>query len=877
MVIEPVEKLRSVHCLLILLAILVVGCKSDKTDCGAVTKHTNIPEGYHVETIPYSVFKGIFDERLQYENIVSRGASIPIKREAQFYMDAWNDLFIQKLIKPEIEYLGLEVSDYEIDDMVFGEHPHSSLASMPFLCDENGVYQPEQAKKFVELIKGDTASDPKITWDVFVKDMVNEHQIKKLRSFVSSSFFVAPAEKKFYDKYLSTEIDFDYIFIPYSEANIIPSHDSLLLKLYKEYEDDYYKQEIRDITIVTIKPEVDSINHIDELKRFEGLKNFVGSDFRTLADKNESIKFYSADYNLNTAQKELLGFFEKGKVGDVKGPYLQDNSYRLMKIVEKYTAPDSVKVRHIMLRGEDTSLVAELMKKINENKEVFGQLAEKYSSDTRSNENGGEIGWIKPGDLVEPYNTACFSAPSDFYFEIESHNKRHIMHVMEISQTSQNHVLVDVLYMNIEPNDQDIKRMKKRANSISKKSKTGEDLLVKAVENRYATTNLQVINTHYFFDDIPNSTDMIQWSFKNNINRVSPPFFRDNLAYILTVTDIVSTGYIPFEKVRDIVRDDYIVLYRKDTLYNRIEPLVKKGGTLEDNGKILKKDVIGIKKMLLSTYNIPTLGVEYNLRGVLMGLEVGETSDLFKGDRGLFMVRKTAERKIKQTMDSETRLNNQFMANVSNDTYLGDIAKKAYPIINIAREQESYLLLKEYSDELPYDSIASREIIPAEYAFRDGNWALAVNGNSNFKGFVNFYENIEKETKQSRLAKIYAGICFIKLNENQKAIQVLSTIDETQDFYTSSIIPILLGDAYSFLEKNEEAIDSYKKALDNGNSPFFNGIAMHKLALLEYMLGNYNEAIKYCEMLIKTNVTHFNSQVMTELLYKLKEKEKSKN
>jgi len=187
------------------------------------------------------------------------------------------------------------------------------------------------------------------------------------------------------------------------------------------------------------------------------------------------------------------------------------------------------------------------------------------------------------------------------------------------------------------------------------------------------------------------------------------------------------------------------------------------------------------------------------------------------------------------------------------------------------------MLLKEYNDELPYDSTASKEIIPAEYAFRDENWALALNGNSDFKGFVNFYENIEKETKQSRLAKIYAGICFMKLNENQKAIQVLSTIGKTEDFYTPSIIPILLGDAYSFIGKNQEAIDSYKRAIDNSNSPFFSGIAMHKLALLDYMLGNYDEAIKYCEILINTNIKHFNSQVMTELLGALKEKKKNNN
>ena len=46
--------------------------------------------------------------------------------------------------------------------------------------------------------------------------------------------------------------------------------------------------------------------------------------------------------------------------------------------------------------------------------------------------------------------------------------------------------------------------------------------------------------------------------------------------------------------------------------------------------------------------------------------------DLFKGDKGVFMVRKS--RKIKQTMDLKLS-KQQFMANVSN-IYLGDITKK---------------------------------------------------------------------------------------------------------------------------------------------------------------------------------------------------------
>jgi tetratricopeptide (TPR) repeat protein len=252
-----------------------------------------------------------------------------------------------------------------------------------------------------------------------------------------------------------------------------------------------------------------------------------------------------------------------------------------------------------------------------------------------------------------------------------------------------------------------------------------------------------------------------------------------------------------------------------------------------------------------------------------MGMKVGQTSPLFKGDKGLFIVRKTAERKIKPKSTPQTRITNQYLADVQNDVHLGDISADAKAYMNFVRQQDSYLLLKRYENLLPEDKTAATAMITAEYAFREGKWEQSLNGTQTFKGFKEFISMTDKETKQSRLAKMYASICYMKLNDFKSAITLLSSIQPTEDYFMSSIIPILLGDAYAMTDKPQDAISHYKNAVEKGNSNFYLGIALHKLALHYYMIGDYNKTMEACRLLLERNVGHHHGQVLTELLKKL--------
>lgn len=98
----------------------------------------------------------------------------------------------------------------------------------------------------------------------------------------------------------------------------------------------------------------------------------------------------------------------------------------------------------------------------------------------------------------------------------------------------------------------------------------------------------------------------------------------------------------------------------------------------------------------------------------------------------------------------------------------------------------------------------------AEEFFRLDSFQLALNGDGVNPGFIKIAKNYSG-TPTGNLANFYAGVSYLKLNQNDKAVQYL------KEFSTDSK-PVqqraykLLGDAYGDLGKGAEALDYYKKA-----------------------------------------------------------------
>ena len=110
----------------------------------------------------------------------------------------------------------------------------------------------------------------------------------------------------------------------------------------------------------------------------------------------------------------------------------------------------------------------------------------------------------------------------------------------------------------------------------------------------------------------------------------------------------------------------------------------------------------------------------------------------------------------------------------------------------------------------PNEKNATEAMFRAEQYYRLDSARLALNGDNINAGFLKVIARYSG-TRAANLASFYAGSCYLKLGDYNNAVKYL------KDFSTSVQVLQerdygLLGDAYSELNRKEEAAEQYKKA-----------------------------------------------------------------
>ncbi|UKI46456.1 MAG: hypothetical protein L6V92_02055 [Phocaeicola vulgatus] len=144
---------------------------------------------------------------------------------------------------------------------------------------------------------------------------------------------------------------------------------------------------------------------------------------------------------------------------------------------------------------------------------------------------------------------------------------------------------------------------------------------------------------------------------------------------------------------------------------------------------------------------------------------------------------------------------------------------------------------------LPRQQKASAALFKGEQYFARDSFQLALNGNgADYDGF----EAIIKEygsTDAGNLAKAYAGICYAKLGENEKALNYLKSFSAS-DNMISPAVTIALGDCYVNMDNTKEGIKCFEKAAKDANNVVLAPIALKKAGIAYESLKQYKEAIK---------------------------------
>ena len=266
----------------------------------------------------------------------------------------WED-YVQKIIlNNEFEELGIEVTDKELGDILYGANPPQDLRQQ-FTDPNTGQYDANKAYEQIQQLRRqkNTALYKNFFGD-YLPALIRQRQREKLQSLLSNSAYVPKwvVEKANLESSQISSISFvntPYTTIPDSAVKVT---DDDINEFVNKRKDAFSQEKARGIEYVAFDagPSANDSNAVmqqlisvkDSFARAQDVKEFLTREYSQ-----------SAYYDSYISRKEIkipnIDTILKQPAGTVFGPYLDGGSYVMARVIGMKQWPDTIKSRHILI------------------------------------------------------------------------------------------------------------------------------------------------------------------------------------------------------------------------------------------------------------------------------------------------------------------------------------------------------------------------------------------------------------------------------------------------------------------------------------------------------------------------------------------------
>ncbi len=152
------------------------------------------------------------------------------------------------------------------------------------------------------------------------------------------------------------------------------------------------------------------------------------------------------------------------------------------------------------------------------------------------------------------------------------------------------------------------------------------------------------------------------------------------------------------------------------------------------------------------------------------------------------------------------------------------------------------------------------ESYKAEFYFAQDSFALALNGDGIYLGFLQIIEDYSG-TPIANSAEYYSGVCYMRLGDFESAIQHLNKFN-SNDPMVGPMATALIGDANMELGNTESAVKNYIAAANEASNEFLSPAFLMKAGQTYEILENYQEALNIYK---KINTEYYNTPQQREI------------
>ena len=608
-------------------------------------------------------YQSLIDEMTEMYKMQTGQTSLPDEYQAQIRQNVFNTMVQDIVLGEATEKIGMVVSPEELFDMVQGENISPLIQQMPmFVNQQTGAFDRNALLQFLKTIEDDNIATMPLDQQEQIQKARNfwlfwEKNIKRQRLEQKYTTLLAKAvgankldaKESFDENAKNADIVYtmqSYTTIPDSTIEVSKSE---IEKLYNERKEMFKQKETKVVKYVSvdIRPSQDDYNDVQ--KDIESLKEefTTSQNVADIVNENSEVPYMDAFFTEKSFDPEMKQFVATANVGDVYGPAFENDKYRMFKLVDKTSAPDSVKVAHIMVtrssEAETKALVDSLMGVIKGGAD-FAELAKKHSIDQAA-QNGGELGWFTEITALrgvnEDFKNAIFSTPVNEIAVVKSMYGTHLVKVLEKTTNVTKYKVADI-DMTVSPSSKTYSNIYNELNQFISKNRDIAKLDTAAQSAGYqVVSNISITPDNEVLGTIRNSRPVIRWAFQNDKGAVSEIFECDNKFVIAAVESSIPAGYTPVDRVAAGLKAEIIAQKKGEKI--AAELAAKNLTTIEAYADAMSSSVDSVKFISFGTRRISGIGVEPKLNAAVSLAKVNEVSAPVQGNSGVYVFKVYAE------------------------------------------------------------------------------------------------------------------------------------------------------------------------------------------------------------------------------------------
>ncbi len=595
------------------------------------------------------------DFRIKVSNVEKSGQGVTSTAAAN---KVWEQEVSVALLTTEFDKLGLRVGEKHLLEVLKADQ---NIGKNPMFLNAAGMFD---LAKFKEYFKSNPAQAQ------YLKDREKDAELNAkfqiYNTLIKSAIYTTESEGKLSYEMSTNKVNFSYVAGLYStiKDSDVKITDADIVAYMKKNEKKFKADESREVEYVLIEDKASKEDEAEVKSKINALlsgsvvynqatgKNDTLAGFKAAKNTVDFVNSNSdVPYDSTYIAKKDLPAIDADKLynlapGEVYGPYVFGKYYCISKSMGKKLGVNA-KASHILISYEGTQVpnqkekrtkeeakakAESILAQVNANPESFLMLAY-TSSDDSSSQQGGDLGYFGPNQMVKPFNDYVFNNGIGKVGLVETPFGFHIIKITD----KQDGIRLATVAQKIEASEATSDKVFTQATKFEMDA--AEKGFAKVAKEMTLTVaapiTVSVMDEN--FGPLGNQRSIVRWAFEDgtkvgNVKR----FEVANLGHVIaTVKNIDNSGLVSVTQARS-----YVEPILKNKKKAELIKAKMTGATLEAIAKAVGSTVQQATDVTLAN---PVLtggvGQEPRVVGNAFALAASKLSGPIEGNTGVYVVK----------------------------------------------------------------------------------------------------------------------------------------------------------------------------------------------------------------------------------------------